>query len=82
MKKDLNIGKIKTKFQELIELDPNYVPDKQKGEIKGALLSSLLSASSSKAKPQQAPIPNQQQPGKKGSNDNEELIFTKSDICR
>jgi len=30
MKKDLNIGKIKTKFQELIELDPNYVPDKQK----------------------------------------------------
>ena len=71
MKKDLNIDKIKTKFQELIELDPTYVPDKHKNEIKGALLSSLLSAGSNKVKPQQAPTTSQQQPGKKNSNDND-----------
>ena len=42
MKKDLNIGKIGSKFQELISMDPNFVPN-SKLDSKKALVSSLLS---------------------------------------
>ena len=78
MKKDLNIGKIESKFQELLNLDESRLPNPQK-EVKGTLLSSILSSVPSRA--ESVPSDPNSNPNPKKS-DNDELIFTKSDICK
>lgn len=80
MKQDLNIGRIEARFQELISLDQSRSSIPQQ-EVRGTILSSFLSATS---KPEASPVPSSEtQPtGARKATDNDELIFTKSDICR
>jgi hypothetical protein len=75
MQKDLNIKKIHSKFQELIQLDDNRRPEEEVRADR-SFLNSILSANSASSQPRRQEAKQEKKPA------NEELVFTKSDICR
>lgn len=76
MQKELNIKKIHSKFQELIQLDDNRRPEEEARSADRSFLNSILSANSASSQPRRQEAKQEKKPP------NEELVFTKSDICR
>ena len=80
MQKDLNIKKIQSKFQELINLEENRKETLDRSNNSRAI--SMISGDSNSSFEKSEKLKIKVKENKKASNGADEFIFTKSDICK